>query len=151
MATIECINLCDLTNSTSWLTTDDLSNHIFTKLDCFNNGALLKIEFNSIVSLDWWIKESDVTTIMAVTIVDTFFTNCNVLYLKEFILSFFLLDWHKFETTFWIINESEEFVTLWNFNNILETNWESFVVSWLTININIVLSDDDTSFSHITS
>ena len=134
MATIESIDLYDFTNSTSWFTTDDLGDHIFTEFDCVNDFTFSKIEFNSIVSLDWWINESDVTTIMAVSIVDTFFTNCDILDLKEFVLGFFLLDWHKFETTFWIINESEDLVALWNFNDILETNWESFVVSWLTIN-----------------
>ena len=134
MATIECIDLYDLTDSTSWFTTDDLSDHILTEFDCVNDFTFSKIEFNSIVSLDWWINESDVTTIMAVSIVDTFFTNCDILDLKEFVLGFFLLDWHKFETTFWIINESEDLVALWNFNDILETNWESFVVSWFTIN-----------------
>jgi len=151
MTTIKSVDLNDLTNSTSWFTTNDLSDHFFIELNYFNYLVLLKIILYCIVSLYLWIKKSDISTIVAVTEVNTSFTNCYFLDLEEFELSFFLLYWHKFETTFWIINESEYLIAFWYFYDILETNWISFIMSWLSINENVVLSDNHTWFSHITS
>jgi hypothetical protein len=151
MTTVKSVNLDYLTNSTSWFTTNDLSDHFFFKLNYISDLVLLKIVFDCIISLYLWIKESYVSTIMAVTKVDTSFTNCYFLDLKKFELCFILLYWHKFKTTFCVINKSKYLLALWYFYNILETNWISFIMSCFSINENVVLSDNHTWFSHITS
>jgi len=143
------ISVDNNSNSSDVVTRSDHTKVSSLEFDGISNLSSGDIQLNGIRDRDLWVGESDGTTIMGDNIRDLVGANSLLDDLAELVLGFFSLDASKNESSLNIIQNSVEFSSLLNGDDIHKSSRESRVSSDFAIdsNVSFLIIDDQSDFS----
>lgn len=134
------LNVHEGTNSTNIVSSLDEDGAAVLALDNSVDFTGLKVQLDGVVLLDFWVGETDGSSVVGDNVGDLVLSEGLSLDLAELEVGFLAFDADWLETSLDVVEDSEVLVGLGDLNDVLETEWELGVSSDLTVDLDQTFS-----------
>lgn len=134
------LNVHEGTNTTDIVSTLDEDGAAVLALDDSVDFTGLKVQLDGIVLLDFWVGETDGSSVVGNNVGDLVLSHGLSLDLAELEVGFLAFDADWLETSLGVVEHAEVLVGLWDLNDILETEWELWVSADLSVDLDQTFS-----------
>lgn len=126
--------------STNVISTSDGHNSVILEFDNSTDFSGLEVVLDRVIDLNVWVWVSDGSSVVGDNMWDLGLADSLSDDLAELETSFFVINSMGNESTLGVQEHSEVFVGLFNSNNVHGTQWESWISSDFTINLDETFS-----------